>query len=177
MRFADATACAGNLIHAAYKTGRGQHWYAITMGLHCTAATAAAVANSVKSTKHGVFEKRMVNVTTVVFSLKDGNGFTGGDPTGPAGMVFDNKTGKRLAHNQANIDWSAGMGASHATRAVKGNDMVRIPQNDISRPRIGYNSLEIGQADRPVYSDELLCAIQRHHFAVICVSYCDHPAI
>ena len=76
----------------------------------------------------------VTNVTACVFSLKDSNGFASGNPTGAAGMVFDDKTGKRLAHDQANIDRGTGMGARHTARTVKDNNMVWILQNDISRP-------------------------------------------
>ena len=147
------------------------------MSLHCTATTAATIADGVESPQHSIFEKRVVNVTAFMFGLKNGNGFTGGDPPGPVGMVFGDKPGKRFANDQTHVDRGAGLGAGHPTGAVKNNNMVRVLQNNVPRPRVRDNPFQIGQADRFFYGDQLFGILQRDHFTVICVGNFDFPGI
>ena len=130
------------------------------MSMHRTATTAATIANGIKPTKHSIFEKRMMNVTAFVLSFKDGNRFLSTDPTGPGGMVFDDKTGKRFAHDQAYVDRRARLRAGHPARAVKNNNMVWILQNDVLCSRVRNNPFQVGQTNRLLHGDQLFCALQ-----------------
>ena len=91
------------IIYLGDITGGGQHWSAIALGLHSSAAAGAAVTNGIEASKHGVFEEGVMNVPSLVFVFQNLNRLIRSDPAGALRVVFDYKTRKWFADNQAYI--------------------------------------------------------------------------
>jgi len=84
-------------------------------------------------------------------------------------MVGD-KTGKGLADDQADVEGQTGIGPRSTAGTVEGDDVVRVLQHDVAGQAVRNGLLQVGQADVLIHSDQLLCPLQRHNFAMVGVS-------
>ena len=73
------------------------------MGLDGAAATAAAVADGIKAIQHCVLEEGMMHMTACMLCLQNVDAFLGRDPPGAERVVFNDKAGKGLADNEADV--------------------------------------------------------------------------
>ena len=83
--------------------GGSDHRCTVTIGIHRPAATLAAVADGIEAIQHGVFEKSVMHMTALMLFVQDFHSFFLSDPAGAVRVVLDDKTGKRLANDEAYV--------------------------------------------------------------------------
>jgi hypothetical protein len=157
------------LIRAADITGGSQHGHPVSLGLHGPAAAGAAIAYGVETAQHGLLEKGMVYVSAFVLGPEYIQGLLVSNPFGPAGMVLDNKIGKRLAYDQADIQWITRVFAGGAAGTAQNRDRPGILEHYIPGGCVWNNLFHIPYINIPIHADKLLRPVQRNYLAVVTV--------
>ncbi len=82
-------------------------------------------------------------------------------------MVLDHETGEGFADNQADIQRQAGILARRPARALQGDDMVGVLEDQSAGTLVGDDLLQVGQPDLLLHHHQAGDRFQRHDFAVI----------
>ena len=160
---------AQTFLDPAAVPGGGQHGSPGPVGIHGPAAAGTTVADGVKAPQHGVFEEGMVDMAPAMFRLEDRRRLFGGNPAAAAGMMFRYKGSEGFSHDQADIQGKAGVGADGAAGTLQGDEVIGLPQDQVSGKSIRNDALEVIQAYVLSHPDQTLRRLQRHHLAVIAV--------
>src|SRR5450756_400275 len=137
MLLAGPAAAAEPGIHLADVTRRSQHRRAVALGLHGAAAARAAVADRIEAVEHRLLEEGVAHVAAFVLGPQDLHRLILADPARLVRMVLPDEGGERLAYYQAHIQWQARLGPVGTARALQGDDVIGILQDQIARQVVG----------------------------------------
>jgi hypothetical protein len=85
----------------------------------------------------------MVGMAALVLRPQDLNSLFRGDPARAARVVFGHEAGERLAHDQADVQWQAGIGAGRAAGAVQDDKVIGILQDDVAGAGVGDDLFQV----------------------------------
>src|SRR4030042_1905999 len=135
-RFTGQAGFASGYIDLRYKSGGCDHWNAVEMSLHGTAAAGTAVSYRIKTSQHGILEKRMVHMPPVMLCFENIESLFLRYPSGPQRMMCDDAAGKGFTDYQAYIQGKTGVVPCSTAGAVKHCYMFRMSHDDIPCPSV-----------------------------------------
>jgi hypothetical protein len=102
-RHALAAALAEILIAVSDESGRGEHRSTVSVRLHGSATARTAIADCIEPPEHRLLEEGMMNVPPLMLSFENVYRLCLCDSARATGVMLGNKTGKRLADDEADI--------------------------------------------------------------------------
>ena len=106
-------------------------------------------------------------MASLVFRLQNAYGLLRGDQTGLFWLMIQNKTGKWIPHNQADIHRGAGIFPGKAARTIQGYDVLGVFYDDIFGPGKRDHFVDISDFDLFFDRYQSFCFLDWYHFAMI----------